>query len=158
MACCGPSGHPPLPLPCVLAPSEWAYIPGPASQETLFDLDTYRCQSKHHNLIAFQARRGAIWVGPLTPLCQTTRPWYAISCCWASPRHSQTPPSSCLRPSVPALQAEVGLLLRVLKGAAATNAHSLELKLTIRAVPSAAGGSQNKPFLCFTAVVRSQCQ
>ncbi|GLC37867.1 hypothetical protein PLESTM_000656400 [Pleodorina starrii] len=50
--------------------------------ETLFDPDSYRCQSKHFNLIAFQV--------------------------------------------------EVGLLLRVLKGAAATNADLVDVKLTMR--------------------------
>ncbi|GFR43925.1 hypothetical protein Agub_g5061 [Astrephomene gubernaculifera] len=50
--------------------------------ETLFHLETYRCQSKHYNLIAFQL--------------------------------------------------EVGLLLRVLKGAAATNAEVVDVKLTNR--------------------------
>ncbi|GIL70826.1 hypothetical protein Vretifemale_1517 [Volvox reticuliferus] len=70
--------------------------------ETLFDVDTYRCQSKHFNLIAFQV--------------------------------------------------EVGLLLRVLKGAAATNSEMVEVKLTTRQVPGPAGEPQSKPFLSFTAV------
>ncbi|KAG2453525.1 hypothetical protein HYH02_001745 [Chlamydomonas schloesseri] len=69
--------------------------------ETLFDTATYRCQSKHYNLIAFQV--------------------------------------------------EVGLLLRVLKGAAATNAHVVDVKLTIRQVTGPAGEPTSKPFLSFTA-------
>ncbi|GIL98554.1 hypothetical protein Vretimale_3914 [Volvox reticuliferus] len=74
--------------------------------ETLFDVDTYRCQSKHFNLIAFQV--------------------------------------------------EVGLLLRVLKGAAATNSEMVEVKLTTRQVPGPAGEPQSKPFLSFTAVASTR--
>ncbi|GLC59424.1 hypothetical protein PLESTB_001484600 [Pleodorina starrii] len=69
--------------------------------ETLFDPDSYRCQSKHFNLIAFQV--------------------------------------------------EVGLLLRVLKGAAATNADLVDVKLTMRQVAGPAGEPHSKPFLSFTA-------
>ncbi|GLI58573.1 hypothetical protein VaNZ11_000200 [Volvox africanus] len=70
--------------------------------ETLFEVESYRCQSKHFNLIAFQV--------------------------------------------------EVGLLLRVLKGAAATNSEMVEVKLTTRQIPGPAGEAQSKPFLSFTAV------
>lgn len=55
------------------------------------------------------------------------------------------------------LQVEVGLLLRVLKGAAATNAHVVDVKLTIRQVTGPAGEPQSKPFLSFTASVRRPC-
>ncbi|KAG2498935.1 hypothetical protein HYH03_003125 [Edaphochlamys debaryana] len=68
---------------------------------TLFSPDTYRCQSKHCNLIAFQV--------------------------------------------------QVELLLRVLKGAAATNSDVVEVKLTNRTVTNPAGESTARPFLCFTA-------
>lgn len=71
------------------------------ASDTLFEPGSYRCQSKHHDLIAFTA--------------------------------------------------DVGLLLRVLKGAAANAADSVEVKLTIRQVADAAGAATNKPFLCFTA-------
>ncbi|KXZ52749.1 hypothetical protein GPECTOR_8g140 [Gonium pectorale] len=74
--------------------------------ETLFDANTYRCQSKQYNLIAFQV--------------------------------------------------EVGLLLRVLKGAAATNADVVDVKLTTRQVAGPAGDLQTKPFLSFTATPNAQ--
>ncbi len=75
-----------------------------STQDTLFEPGSYRCQSKHHDLIAFTA--------------------------------------------------DVGLLLRVLKGAAANAADSVEVKLTIRQVADAVGAATSKPFLCFTATVR----
>ncbi|PNG99436.1 hypothetical protein TSOC_014786, partial [Tetrabaena socialis] len=52
-------------------------------------------------------------------------------------------------------QVEVGLLLRVLKGAAANNAESVDFKLTSRqvAAPSEEQGTCNKPFLSLTAKV-----
>ena len=75
-------------------------------QDVLFDPTTYKCQSKHHNLIA--------------------------------------------------VSVDVGLLLRVLRGACANNSECLEVKLTQRAVAVAGGGdeTQSKPFLSFQGRVR----
>ena len=56
-----------------------------------------------------------------------------------------------------ALSVDVGLLLRVLRGAAANDADALDVKLTEKAV--AVAGSEEpqlKPFLTFNARVRRQ--
>lgn len=76
-------------------------------QEVLFMPDTYRCESKYQNLIAFDA--------------------------------------------------DVSLLTRVLRGAGANDADTLEMRLAQKALETAEGETINKPVMTFIGKVRSAC-